>query len=117
MTSTVRDRVKESTTTTGTGNITLAGAPTGFQTFNTAFGVGQRFFYTISSSGSAEWETGQGYLSASTTLVRELVKTSSNADAAVSFSAGTKDVFCALVSDMAITRGQMLASGMGAALN
>lgn len=88
------DRVKDSTTTTGTGNITLSGtAPTGYVDFNSAFGTNTRFTYCISSTGS-EWETGIGYLSGSTTLVREVVRASSNSNAAVSFSAGTKDVFC-----------------------
>jgi hypothetical protein len=91
-----RDRVKDTTTTTGTGDLTLSGtAPTGFQSFNTAFGVGPQFFYAISSSGS-EWEVGIGRLSASTTLVRVLVTASSNAGAAVNLSSGTKDVFCTI---------------------
>lgn len=89
------DRVKDTTTTTGTGNITLSGtAPTGYKSFNTAFGVGPLFYYTIALSG--EWEVGIGYLSASTTLVRHRVTASSNADALVNFSAGTKDVFCTI---------------------
>ncbi|MEK9723447.1 MAG: hypothetical protein VW405_08180 [Rhodospirillaceae bacterium] len=93
------DRVKDSTTTEGTGNLTLSGsAPTGFQSFNTAFGTDVRFYYAISSSGSAEWEVGVGYLSAATTLVRETVLESSNSDAAVNLSAGTKDVFCTIPS-------------------
>lgn len=90
------DRVKETTTTTGTGDLTLAGAAAGFITFNTAFGTGVAFDYAISSAGGAEWEVGEGQLSASTTLVRTTVRASSNGGAAVSFSAGTKDVFCTI---------------------
>lgn len=91
------NRVKDSTTTTGTGNITLSGtAPTGFVSFNTAYGTSHPFEYSISSSGGSEWETGVGYLSASTTLVRSRVTASSNAGALVNFSAGTKDVFSSL---------------------
>ena len=86
------DRVKDTTTTTGTGDITLAGSPpTGFQSFSAAYATNVTFFYCI--AGGAEWEVGRGYLSAGTTLVREVVLASSNAGAAVSFSAGTKDVF------------------------
>ena len=86
------DRVKDTTTTTGTGNITLAGSPpTGYQSFNTAFGTSNPLYYCI--EGGAEWEVGQGYLSASTTLVRSTVLASSNSGSAVSFSAGTKNVF------------------------
>lgn len=90
------DRVLETTTTTGTGNVTLAGASTGFRTFNAAIGVGPRLYYTIDTDAGAEWEVGVGYLSGSTTLVREAVMFSSNSDAPVSFSAGTKRVFCTL---------------------
>jgi hypothetical protein len=90
----VADRVKDSTTTEGTGALTLSGtAAVGFQTFNAACGVGPRFAYAISASGSAEWETGEGYLSDATTLVRETCYESSNAGAFVDLSAGTKDVF------------------------
>lgn len=89
------DRVQDTTTTTGTGNITLSGtAPSGKVDFNTAFGTQQRFFYTIQGQSGSEWETGEGYLSASTTLVRDIVRASSNSGSAVNFSAGTKDVFC-----------------------
>lgn len=100
------DRVKETSTTTGTGNFTTGGAVTGFQTFNTAFGTGVSFFYTIEAvdgSGvpSGDWEVGIGNLSASTTLVRDIVLQSSNANAAVNFSAGTKNVFCALPAQRA----------------
>lgn len=98
------DRVKETSTTTGTGDATLAGAATGYQTFNTAFGNGssttaKRFWYVI--EGGAEWEVGRGYLSGSTTLVREFVSASSNSNALVSFSAGTKNVFQTLPADLA----------------
>jgi len=86
------DRVKDTTTTTGTGNITLSGtAPTGYQSFNTAFGTNVYFTYAI--VGGTEWEVGRGYLSASTTLVRDRVFASTNANAAVNFSSGSKDVF------------------------
>ena len=89
------DRVQDTSTTTGTGNFTLSGtAPTGKVDFNTAFGTQQRFFYTIQGQSGSEWETGEGYLSDSTTLVRDIVRASSNSGSAVNFSAGTKDVFC-----------------------
>jgi hypothetical protein len=91
------DRVKDTTTTTGTGDITLSGSPpTGFQSFNAAFGTGTNFYYCI--EGGAEWEVGIGTLSASTTLVRSVVTASSNSGAAVNFSAGTKNVFCTIAA-------------------
>jgi len=109
------DRVKDTSTTTGTGDLTLSGtAPTGFQTFNAT--IGQDIMLEYAISGGAEWETGFGYLSGATTLVRETVAESSNAHALVNFSAGTKDVFCTLLAEsivdlsiaMAISGGNLL---------
>lgn len=110
------DRVKETTTTTGTGNISLLGAATQFEAFSANFDIGQRLDYAIVGQTGTEWETGRGYLSASSTLVREVVFESSNADALVSFSAGTKDVFCSFVAhyaNAAPTAGKMVASRVG----
>ncbi len=109
------DRVKDTTTTTGTGNVTLSGSPpTGFQTFNDAFGTNKHFFYCIAAG--AEWEVGRGYLSGTTTLVREQVQASSNADALVNFSAGTKEVFNTIpafnVERMALA-GRVFARALG----
>lgn len=87
------DRVKETSTTTGTGDITLAGAVSQFVDFNTAFGLNTPFEYAIVGQSGTEWETGVGYLSGTTTLVRDKIYGSSNAGAAVNFSAGTKDIF------------------------
>lgn len=92
-----KDRVKDTSTTTGTGDFTLAGsAPSGFITFNTAYGTGSgnQFYYVIDNG--SEWEVGISYLSASTTLERggnQTVLASTNAGAAVSFSSGTKQVY------------------------
>ena len=88
-------RVKDTSTTAGSGNLTLSGsAPTGYVTFNAAFGTGVRFDYTIENSVGGEWEVGTGYLSASTTFVRETVIESSNSGAVVTFSAGTQTIWC-----------------------
>jgi len=87
------DRVKETTTTTGTGTVTLLGASTGFQSFS-AIGNTNTTYYTIAGQTSSEWEVGIGtYTSSGTTLARTTVISSSNAGALVNFSAGTKDVF------------------------
>ena len=87
------DRVKETTTTTGTGTVTLGGAATGFQSFS-AIGNGNNTYYTIAGQGTAEWEVGIGtYTSSGTTLSRDTVLSSSNSGSKVNFSAGTKDVF------------------------
>jgi len=90
----VRDRVNETSTTTGTGTFTLAGAVTGFQTF-AAIGDGNTTYYTIVLQGGTEWEVGLGtYTSSGTTLSRDVVLSSSNSGSLVNFSAGTKNVFC-----------------------
>ena len=87
------DRVKETTTTTGTGTVTLLGASTGYQSFS-AIGNGNTTYYTIAGQTGSEWEVGIGtYTSAGTTLSRTTVLSSSNSGSLVSFSAGTKDVF------------------------
>ena len=87
------DRVKETTTTAGTGTITLAGAVTGYQSF-AVIGNGNTTYYTIAGQGTSEWEVGIGtYTSSGTTLTRTTVLASSNGGALVPFSAGIKDVF------------------------
>ena len=97
------DRVKDTTTTTGTGSIALAGsAPAGFRTFASAFSVADRVYYAIIGPGATEWEVGYGTLSASTTLARTTVLASSNAGAVVNFSAGTKEVFCTIAAQALI---------------
>jgi hypothetical protein len=87
------DRVQETTTTTGTGTVTLAGAVTGFQSF-AAVGNGNTTFYTIADSSGSNWEIGIGtYTSSGTTLSRDTVLSSSNSGSLVDFPAGTKNVF------------------------
>jgi hypothetical protein len=87
----VKDRVKESTTTTGTGTITLAGAASGFQSFS-VIGDGNTTYYAI--VGATEFEVGVGtYTASGTTLSRDTVLESSNSGSLVDFSAGTKSVF------------------------
>lgn len=89
----LKDRVKETSTTTGTGTFTLAGAAAGYQSFS-AIGNGNTTFYCIAAQTGTEWEVGIGtYTSAGTTLARTTVLASSNSGSAVNFSAGTKDVF------------------------
>lgn len=106
------DRTKETSTTTGTGAFTLAGAVSQFEAFATNFAVNDPLFYTIAGQSGTEWEVGYGSLSGATTLVRSTVLQSSNADALVSFSAGTKDVFVTIPSsrmNTVPTRGQTVA--------
>ena len=94
------DRVRETSATTGTGTMTLAGAVTGYQGFNAAFTNGDTVYYVIHYA--TEWEVGIGTVGTGT-LSRDTVLQSSNADALVPFSAGTKDVFVAYVAGRAVT--------------
>jgi hypothetical protein len=90
----VADRVQETSTTTGTGTFTLAGASTGFRSFS-VIGNGNTTYYTITLQGGSEWEVGIGtYTSSGTTLSRDTVLASSaGGTTKVTFSAGTKNVF------------------------
>ena len=97
----VNDRVKETSTTTGTGTFTLAGAVTGFETFSSAIGNSNTTYYAISLQGGAQFEVGLGTVAAGT-LARTTIISSSNSDSAVDFSAGTKDVFCTLPASKAV---------------
>jgi hypothetical protein len=88
------DRVQETTTTTGTGSITLSGtAATRCQRFQDAHLIDDWIHYVIEGQSGSEWEVGAGRLTGTTTLSRENVYASSNAGALVNFSAGTKDVY------------------------
>jgi hypothetical protein len=100
MTGVVADRVKETTTTSGTGNITLAGAVASFQTFNAAFNTNVYFYYCIVDADGVDWEVGRGYLSGSTTLVRSVILASSNSNTVVSLSAGTHSIFSTIPADL-----------------
>ena len=91
------DRVLETSTTTGTGSFTVAGAVTGFKTFASRYSTNDTFPYFIEGVDAngvptGEWESGIGTYSAANTVARTTVLASSNADAAVTFSAGTKRV-------------------------
>ena len=90
----INDRVKETTTTTGTGAVSLGGAVTGFETFAAGIGNSNTTYYAIVHQTAAEFEVGLGTLDGdSSDLTRTTVISSSNSDSAVDFAAGTKDVF------------------------
>ena len=97
----VNDRVKETSTTTGTGTLTLDGAVTGFETFSSAIGNTNTTYYAIELPNTAEFEVGRGTVSAGQ-LARTEVISSSNSDNPVNFSAGTKNVFCTLPASKAV---------------
>ena len=95
----LNDRVKETSTTTGTGTLDLGGAATGFETFVAGIGTTNVTYYAISHATEDEWEVGYGTVTdASTDTLSRTAITSSNSDSLVSFSAGTKTVFCTMPS-------------------
>ena len=99
----IADRVRETTTTTGTGTVSLAGAVTGFQSFSAGIGNGNSTYYTISDNITNQWEVGIGtYTSAGSTLSRDTVLASSNSGSLVNFSTGTADVFVTYPSERAV---------------
>jgi hypothetical protein len=118
-----RDRVKDTTTSTGTTAITLAGvAPTGYQTFATAFGASsQTVAYCIADQTGANWEVGTGVFNGTTGITRtagNVLGGSAGAGVLVNFLAGTKDVFCTapatyLLPFTSTTQGVVSASGGG----
>ena len=92
----LNDRVKETTTSTGTGTINLAGAADTFETFVAGIGTTNKCFYCISHQTANEFEVGIGTVTDASpdTLSRDTIISSSNSDSAVNLSSGTKDVFC-----------------------
>jgi hypothetical protein len=110
----IKDRVKETTTTTGTGTVTLVGASTGFRSF-ADIGNANTTYYCI--SGGSQFEVGIGtYTASGTTLSRDTVLSNSlGTTALINFSAGTKDVFVTYPSDKAIlgTTSAVASTGTG----
>ena len=102
----INDRVKETSTTTGTGAIALGGivAGEGFTTFATGIGNSNTTYYAIHNQGTAEWEVGLGTLDGtSANLARTTVLDNSDGNtSAITLSAGTKDVFCTLPASKAV---------------
>lgn len=102
----VKDRVKETTTTTGTGSLTLSGAVSGYQSFAT-IGDGNATFYTI--DGGTQWEVGIGtYTSSGTTLSRDTILASSTGSI-IDLASGTKSVFVSYPAGKAVTNSKSIA--------
>lgn len=96
----LKDRVKETTTTTGTGTYTLAGAVGGFEAFSEV-GDGNTTYYACTDG--TDFEVGIGtYTASGTTLARTTILQSSNSDAAVNWIAGTRTIFCTLPAEKAV---------------
>jgi len=117
----INNRVRETTSTTGTGAVTLGGAVAGFQTFGAGIGNSNTTYYAISINTESEWEVGLGTLNGdSSTLTRTNPLQSSNSDNAVDFAAGAKEIFCTLPSEKALyldASGDLANSGVIANTN
>ena len=102
----INDRVKETSTTQGTGNITLAGAVTGFITFNSGIGTSNTTYYAIFEQGTNNFEVGLGTLSGSTTLQRDTVLSNSAGNTSkINFNSGgtsTLNVFCTMPAEKSV---------------
>ena len=109
------DRVRETTTTAGTGNLALAGALAGFRAFQDAFPVGSTVWYAL-VDGTA-WEVGQGTLVSAAVLSRDVVLSSSNAGGLVALSGSTVDVFNTAPSALTQAAGRGRAAAAAAGMN
>jgi hypothetical protein len=108
------DRVRDTSTTAGSGAFSVSGtAPTGYRTFSAVLSVSDTFYYSIQHQTLNEWEVGLGTYSSANTFARTTIYSSSNAGSAVTFSAGTKDVFITMA---AARSPQLNASGNVTAL-
>jgi hypothetical protein len=106
----LKDRVKESSTSSGTGNITLGGAIPGYQTFNAAIATGSTVYYTIhnlTAGSDTEWEVGVGTFTSPSTLSRDTVLSSSTGSK-VNFTAGASglEVFVTQPAEQALYTNQ-----------
>ena len=96
----IADRVRETTTTTGTGTYTLAGAVTSFESFGSIGNTNTTYYCCTDGT---DFEVGIGtYASSGTTLARTTILQSSNCDSAVNWSAGTRQIFCTLPAEKAV---------------
>jgi hypothetical protein len=111
----LKDRVRETSTTVGTGAYSLAGAVTGFQSFSV---VGNSNTTYYAATDGTSWEVGIGtYTSSGTTLSRDVILESSNGGSAVSWGAGSKDVFLTYPAERSVyTEGGILGTGVSSAL-
>jgi hypothetical protein len=101
----LKDRVKETSTTTGTGTLTLGGAASGFQSFS-VIGDGNSTYYAVVDAATGAWEVGIGtYTSSGTTLSRDVILESSNSGSAVDFASNPKDVFVTYPAERSVIGG------------
>jgi hypothetical protein len=98
----VADRVQETSVTSGTGTLTLAGAIAGFQSFSTAIGNGNTTFYTITDTTTYDWEVGIGTVGAGTLARTTVLSNSAGTTSPISFAGNSKFVFCTYPAEKSI---------------
>ena len=106
------DRVKETTVSPGTGNVSLAGAVSGYRAFSSVMATNDLCYYTIADQTGANWEVGIGTYLGANTLQRTTILSSSNAGSTVNFSTGTQDVFITYTAARAIPQGRAIINNM-----
>ena len=102
----INDRVKETSTTTGTGTLDLAGVVTGFVTFVAGIGNSNTTYYAIHEQGTSKWEVGIGTVTDASpdTLARtEVISNSSGNTSKIDFGSGAKEVFCTIPAKKAMS--------------
>ena len=100
----LNDRVKETSTTTGTGTLNLAGASVGFVTFVAGIGNSNTTYYAINAQGTSNWEVGIGTVTDATpdTLARDTVLSNSLGNTSKINFSGTLDVFCTMPASKSV---------------
>jgi len=99
----LNDRVKQTTTTSGTGAFALSGTSQGFDTFAAGIGNDNETYYAAYENGTSNWEVGRGTLDAtSANLARTEVISSSNSDSPVNFTGNSTEVFCTLPASKSV---------------
>lgn len=98
----VADRVQETSVTSGTGTLTLAGALAGYQSFSTAIGNGNTTFYTIYDPTVYDWEVGIGTVGAGTLARTTVLSNSAGTTSPISFASNSKFVFCTYPAEKSI---------------
>jgi len=108
----VADRVQETSSTAGTGTLTLSGAVTGYKTFSTGIGNGNTTYYAIFDSTANVWEVGLGTVGAGTLSRDTVLSNSSNTTALISFAANTKNVWCDYPAGRSVDKGKSITLSM-----
>ena len=98
----LKNRVKETSNTTGTGSLTLLGASTGYQSFSTAIGNGNTTYYTLYDNVAQVWEVGIGTVSAGTLARTTVLSNSSGTTSPLTLAGNQVAVFCTYPAEKSV---------------